>query len=52
MEPNFSKQFLEQLAGDLSDVADALDDAGKPQQARDIEKARTIIASIKPRYEK
>lgn len=49
MELNFSKQFLDQLANDLSDVADALDDAGRPQQARDIEQARMIIAAIKPK---
>lgn len=45
---DFSKQFLEQLAGDLDTVADALDDAGQGARAETVWRTMRIVRSLVP----
>lgn len=47
-DTNFSKQFLEQLSGDLDTVADYLDDSGKSAKAEILWRAMRVIRSITP----
>jgi len=42
----FSKDFLEQLANDLSDVADALDDDDQTARARLFERVVAILRTL------